>query len=180
MQNACRFSLSWQRNTKPQRTPWIRYVYSPHFASMQSLLETSCGLTWHFFCRFLYGMRLSLIRNMPSSGFKPLTSTVSLIRFSKITPRQGFCLFRARKLNWSFGIFQGHNLRGKEFNLTLHWHVMPKTGKMFADKIVMPGYSLPDAYKWWRLKITSKSFFCISFFFSFHGKDSVFFFYSVN
>ena len=21
------------------------------------------------------------------------------------------------------------------FNLTLHWHVMPKTGKMFADKI---------------------------------------------
>ncbi|XP_057538847.1 signal peptidase complex subunit 3B-like isoform X1 [Amaranthus tricolor] len=31
---------------------------------------------------------------------------------------------------------QGMNLRGKEFNLTLHWHLMPKTGKMFADKIV--------------------------------------------
>lgn len=41
---------------------------------------------------------------------------------------------------------QGSNLRGKEFNLTLHWHVMPKTGKMFADKIVMPGYRLPDNY----------------------------------
>ncbi|KAJ0253796.1 Signal peptidase complex subunit 3B [Hirschfeldia incana] len=44
-------------------------------------------------------------------------------------------------------IDQGHNLRGKYFNLTLHWHVMPKTGKMFADKIVMSGYRLPDAYR---------------------------------
>ncbi|XP_057763707.1 signal peptidase complex subunit 3B-like [Salvia miltiorrhiza] len=42
---------------------------------------------------------------------------------------------------------QGSNLRGKEFNLTLHWHVMPKTGKMFADKIVMSGYRLPQAYR---------------------------------
>jgi hypothetical protein len=32
---------------------------------------------------------------------------------------------------------------------------MPKTGKMFADKIVLPGYSLPDAYRWWRLNKTS-------------------------
>ncbi|KAL1536020.1 signal peptidase complex subunit 3B-like [Salvia divinorum] len=44
-------------------------------------------------------------------------------------------------------IDQGSNLRGKEFNLTLHWHVMPKTGKMFADKIVMSGYRLPQAYR---------------------------------
>ncbi|KAF2553643.1 hypothetical protein F2Q68_00036641, partial [Brassica cretica] len=44
-------------------------------------------------------------------------------------------------------IDQGYNLRRKDFNLTLHWHVMPKTGKMFADKIVMSGYSLPDAYR---------------------------------
>ncbi|KAA8545089.1 hypothetical protein F0562_019873 [Nyssa sinensis] len=42
---------------------------------------------------------------------------------------------------------QGSNLRGKDFNLTLHWHVMPKTGKMFADKIVMPGFRLPDEYR---------------------------------
>ncbi|CAM8911421.1 unnamed protein product [Rhodiola kirilowii] len=42
---------------------------------------------------------------------------------------------------------QGSNLRGKPFNLTLHWHVMPKTGKMFADKIVKSGYRLPDEYK---------------------------------
>ncbi|KAJ0034049.1 hypothetical protein Pint_24662 [Pistacia integerrima] len=44
-------------------------------------------------------------------------------------------------------IDQGHNLRGKEFNLTLHWHVMPKTGKMFVDKIVMSGYRLPEEYR---------------------------------
>ncbi|URD98598.1 Signal peptidase complex subunit [Musa troglodytarum] len=41
----------------------------------------------------------------------------------------------------------GNNLRGKDFNLTLHWHIMPKTGKMFADKIVMTGYSLPEEYR---------------------------------
>ncbi|XP_030958289.1 signal peptidase complex subunit 3B-like [Quercus lobata] len=44
-------------------------------------------------------------------------------------------------------IDQGSNLRGKEFNLTLHWHVMPKTGKMFADKLVMSGYHLPKEYR---------------------------------
>ncbi|XP_042381978.1 signal peptidase complex subunit 3B-like isoform X3 [Zingiber officinale] len=42
---------------------------------------------------------------------------------------------------------QGNNLRGKDYNLTLHWHIMPKTGKMFADKIVMTGYSLSENYK---------------------------------
>ncbi|CAL5201767.1 unnamed protein product [Lathyrus oleraceus] len=44
-------------------------------------------------------------------------------------------------------IDQGSNLRGKEFNFTLHWHVMPKTGKMFANKIVLPGYRLPEEYR---------------------------------
>lgn len=44
-------------------------------------------------------------------------------------------------------IDQGSNLRSKDFNLTLHWHVMPKTGKMLADKIVMTGYRLPDDYR---------------------------------
>ncbi|CAA7405968.1 unnamed protein product [Spirodela intermedia] len=44
-------------------------------------------------------------------------------------------------------IDQGSNLRGKDVNLTLHWHVMPKTGKMFADRIVMAGYRLPEEYR---------------------------------
>ncbi|KAL5205786.1 hypothetical protein ABZP36_033995 [Zizania latifolia] len=41
----------------------------------------------------------------------------------------------------------GSNLKGKDFNLTMHWHIMPKTGKMFADKIVMTGYRLPEQYR---------------------------------
>ncbi|KAG8375960.1 hypothetical protein BUALT_Bualt09G0013500 [Buddleja alternifolia] len=36
---------------------------------------------------------------------------------------------------------------GKDFNLTFYWHVMPKTGKMFADKVVMRVYRLPKAYR---------------------------------
>ncbi|KAK2979209.1 hypothetical protein RJ640_027503 [Escallonia rubra] len=44
-------------------------------------------------------------------------------------------------------IDEGSNLRGKEFNLTMHWHVMPKTGKMSANKLVMTGYRLPVAYR---------------------------------
>ncbi|XP_072969279.1 signal peptidase complex subunit 3B-like [Typha angustifolia] len=44
-------------------------------------------------------------------------------------------------------IDQGSNLRGKDFNLTLHWHIMPKNGKMFSDKIVMTGYRLPEEYR---------------------------------
>ncbi|GLJ47301.1 hypothetical protein SUGI_0998810 [Cryptomeria japonica] len=42
---------------------------------------------------------------------------------------------------------QGSNLRGKEFNLTMHWHVMPKTGYMFADKKVISGFHLPEEYR---------------------------------
>ncbi|CAA2984415.1 signal peptidase complex subunit 3B [Olea europaea subsp. europaea] len=42
---------------------------------------------------------------------------------------------------------QGSNLRNKDFNLTLHWHVMPKTGKMFADKIAMTGFRFPETYR---------------------------------
>ncbi|KAM0056114.1 putative signal peptidase I [Helianthus debilis subsp. tardiflorus] len=43
---------------------------------------------------------------------------------------------------------QGSNLRGRDFNMTLHWHVMPKTGKMFADKLVLPGFRLPESYSY--------------------------------
>lgn len=47
----------------------------------------------------------------------------------------------------SFTFVQGSNLRGREYNLTLHWHVMPKTGKMFADKLVMSGFRFPEEYR---------------------------------
>ncbi|KAI3691308.1 hypothetical protein L2E82_49624 [Cichorium intybus] len=44
-------------------------------------------------------------------------------------------------------IDQGSNLRGRNINLTLHWHVMPKIGKMFADKLVVNGFQLPYSYR---------------------------------
>ncbi|KAI6692474.1 hypothetical protein NL676_020184 [Syzygium grande] len=56
-----------------------------------------------------------------------------------IIPAKEHAKFQIQTSNKYRLIDQGDNLRGKEFNLTLHWHVMPKTGKMFADKIVMSG-----------------------------------------
>ncbi|KAH9754049.1 Signal peptidase complex subunit 3B [Citrus sinensis] len=64
-----------------------------------------------------------------------------------IIPAKEFAKFSIHTSNKYRFIDQGHNLRSKEFNLTLHWHVMPKTGKMFANKIVMSGYRLPEDYR---------------------------------
>ena len=64
-----------------------------------------------------------------------------------IIPSKEHAKFSVHTTNKYRFIDQGSNLRGKEFNLTLHWHVMPKTGKMFADKIVMTGYRLPEQYR---------------------------------
>ncbi|KAL5712637.1 hypothetical protein ACHQM5_014788 [Ranunculus cassubicifolius] len=54
--------------------------------------------------------------------------------------------FSIRTTNKYRFIDQGRNLRGRDFNMTLHWHVMLKTGKMSADKIVMTAYTLPKNY----------------------------------
>ncbi|PRQ42130.1 putative signal peptidase I [Rosa chinensis] len=64
-----------------------------------------------------------------------------------IIPSQEHAKFWIHTSNKYRFVDQGSNLRGKEFNLTLHWHVMPKTGKMFADKMVMSGYRLPQEYR---------------------------------
>ncbi|KAG4395506.1 hypothetical protein GLYMA_20G232300v4 [Glycine max] len=75
---------------------------------------------------------------------KPLNQ-ISL--WDGIIPSKDHAKFWIHTSNKYRFIDQGSNLRGKEFNLTMHWHVMPKTGKMFADKIVMPGYRLPEEYR---------------------------------
>ncbi|KAL5701734.1 hypothetical protein ACHQM5_027043 [Ranunculus cassubicifolius] len=64
-----------------------------------------------------------------------------------IVPSKEQAKFSIRTTNKYRFIDQGKNLRGRDFNMTLHWHVMPKTGKMSADKIVMTGYTLPKNYK---------------------------------
>ncbi|KAE8782024.1 signal peptidase complex subunit 3B [Hordeum vulgare] len=64
-----------------------------------------------------------------------------------IIPAKEHAKFLIHTTNKYRFIDQGSNLKAKDFNLTMHWHIMPKTGKMFADKIVMTGYQLPEQYR---------------------------------
>ncbi|CAL5072900.1 unnamed protein product [Urochloa decumbens] len=80
-----------------------------------------------------------------SSLFTWNTKQVSL--WDGIIPAKEHAKFLIHTTNKYRFIDQGSNLKGKEFNLTMHWHIMPKTGKMFADKIVMTGYRLPEQYR---------------------------------
>ncbi|GMH41933.1 hypothetical protein BSKO_09852 [Bryopsis sp. KO-2023] len=41
---------------------------------------------------------------------------------------------------------QGRNLRGKEFNLTLVWNVMPRVGRLYTESKTFTGFSLPEDY----------------------------------
>uniref|UniRef100_A0A0A0LLN0 Signal peptidase complex subunit 3 n=1 Tax=Cucumis sativus TaxID=3659 RepID=A0A0A0LLN0_CUCSA len=77
----------------------------------------------------------------------PLNSLNQISLWDGIVPSKEIAKFQIHTSNKYRFVDQGSNLRGKEFNLTLHWHVMPKTGKMFANKLVMSGYRLPQEYR---------------------------------
>ncbi|KAK4771590.1 hypothetical protein SAY87_032122 [Trapa incisa] len=77
----------------------------------------------------------------------PMNSLNQISLWDGIIPAKEHAKFWIQTSNKYQFVDQGSNLRGKDFNLTLHWHVMPKTGKMFADKIVMSGYRLPQEYR---------------------------------
>ncbi|KAK1370632.1 Signal peptidase complex subunit 3 [Heracleum sosnowskyi] len=77
----------------------------------------------------------------------PKNSLNQVSLWDNIIPKKEDAEFWIRTTNKYRFIDQGSNLRGRDFNLTLHWHVMPKTGKMFADKLVMTGYRLPELYR---------------------------------
>ncbi|KAF6157907.1 hypothetical protein GIB67_015223, partial [Kingdonia uniflora] len=77
----------------------------------------------------------------------PQNSLNQVSLWDGIIPSKEHAKFQIRTTNKYRFIDQGSNLRGKDFNMTLHWHVMPKTGKMSADKIVMTGYSFPQVYR---------------------------------
>ncbi|KAG5087123.1 hypothetical protein JHK82_054520 [Glycine max] len=78
----------------------------------------------------------------------PKNSLNQISLWDGIIPSKEHAKFWIHTSNKYRFIDQGSNLRGKEYNLTMHWHVMPKTGKMFADKIVMPEIS-----KTWELPV---------------------------
>ncbi|KAL3652839.1 hypothetical protein CASFOL_002520 [Castilleja foliolosa] len=76
---------------------------------------------------------------------KNMLNQVSL--WDSIIPSKERAKFQIQTSNKYRFIDQGSNLRGNDFNITMHWHVMPKTGKMFADNLVISGYRLPEAYR---------------------------------
>ncbi|KAL3635862.1 hypothetical protein CASFOL_020409 [Castilleja foliolosa] len=76
---------------------------------------------------------------------KNILNQVSL--WDSIIPSKERAKFQIQTNNKYRFIDQGSNLRGNGFNITMHWHVMPKTGKMFADNLVVSGYRLPEAYR---------------------------------
>ncbi|XP_022894134.1 probable signal peptidase complex subunit 3 isoform X1 [Olea europaea var. sylvestris] len=74
----------------------------------------------------------------------PGKKSVSL--WDVIIPTKERAKFWIRTTN-KYRFIDRSNLRGKDFNLTLHRHVMPETGKMFVDKIAMIGFCLPKTYR---------------------------------
>ncbi|XAR52574.1 Signal peptidase I [Bertholletia excelsa] len=77
----------------------------------------------------------------------PKNSLNQVSLWDGIIPSKDYAKFSVHTTNKYRFTDQGSNLRDKDFNLTLHWHVMPRTGKMFADKIVMTGFRLPNDYR---------------------------------
>lgn len=43
-------------------------------------------------------------------------------------------------------IDQGNNLKGRPFNLTLYWNVMPVVGGLYSGKKIFSGFTLPSEY----------------------------------
>ncbi|THF99812.1 hypothetical protein TEA_028004 [Camellia sinensis var. sinensis] len=77
------------------------------------------------------------VRNVKAAEYEtPQNSLNQVSLWDGIIPSKEHAKFWIHTTNKYRFTDQGSNLQGKEFNLTLHWHVMPKTGKMFADKIV--------------------------------------------
>ncbi|KAH7441282.1 hypothetical protein KP509_03G032100 [Ceratopteris richardii] len=55
-------------------------------------------------------------------------------------------VFQALEYNKYAFIDQGKNFRGLSFNLTMYWHVMPKTTMMYIGSKSFTGFKFPDNY----------------------------------
>ncbi|KAF2612456.1 hypothetical protein F2Q70_00009621 [Brassica cretica] len=82
----------------------------------------------------------------------PKNSLNQVSLWDAIIPDKEHAKFRIQTSNKYRFIDQGHNLRGKEFNLTLHWHVMPKTGKMVIDDDLTPDCTVSFLHRGLSLK----------------------------
>ncbi|XP_008806256.1 signal peptidase complex subunit 3A-like [Phoenix dactylifera] len=63
-----------------------------------------------------------------------------------IVPDKDHAKFQAQVANKYPLIDQGSNLHGKKVELALHWHVMPRTGRMIQDKMAVSSFYLPGTY----------------------------------
>ncbi|XP_028213931.1 signal peptidase complex subunit 3A-like, partial [Glycine soja] len=103
-----------------------------------------CRISGLVLCHFVW---LQVFVSLAAEYETPKNSFNQISLWGGILPSKEHAKFWIHTSNKHRFIDQGSNLRGKEYNLTLHWHVMPKTSKMFADKIVMPSYRLPEEYR---------------------------------
>lgn len=149
-------------NTKPQRTPWTRwgsvsywtYISVQYFLICMHTFTSIKSLSDMLFADLTLGRYHTFQRDCKVSDpyFKQVSFRWSgsslLILLQNFANQSMMIISFSQAWQVVFLLVQGNNLRGKEYNLTLHWHVMPKTGKMFADKLVMSGYRLPQEYRW--------------------------------
>lgn len=86
----------------------------------------------------------------PEEGFNQISLWDTIIEkkeHAKINQQiKSKLLRKATRVGYFTYPFQGKDLQGRDFNLTMHWNVMPITGAFFTDKVVVPGFQLPKSY----------------------------------
>ena len=134
------FSISLVIYAQNYAHRWIDFAYCVAGVSL------GCNNTCKRVCKVFHSYLEQISFHWSGTTSSSIKFSHSVQTFINQLKQFPFCMENSM---FSFLYFpiQGHNLRGKEFNLTLHWHVMPKTGKMFANKIVMSGYRLPEDYR---------------------------------
>jgi len=84
----------------------------------------------------------------PEEGFNQISLWDTIIEKkenAKISQQVRSKLSRTRVGYFTYP-FQGKDLHGRDFNLTMYWNVMPVTGVFSMDKVVVPGFQLPKSY----------------------------------
>jgi signal peptidase complex subunit 3 len=86
----------------------------------------------------------------PEEGFNQISLWDTIIEKkenAKInTQVKSKLLRRSTRIGYFTYPFQGKDLKGRDFNLTMYWNVMPVTGVFTTDKVVVPGFQLPQSY----------------------------------
>jgi len=86
----------------------------------------------------------------PEMGFNQVTLWDTIIEKKEDTKIQHLVLtqevFKTQRDGPFTYSFQGKHLQGLKFNLTMYWNLMPLTGALLTDKVVISGFQLPEQY----------------------------------